>query len=169
MKALLGFALFAGLSAPAYLAQTGTVIFYSPSITWKSEAAVFAPKSTQPFGGWLSDGPQRLAHLTHGRFAAFHLKPGAHSFAITGPLGPGKSPLVLNVEDGGQHCVRLYAKVINLQVYGQWDSLIEEVPCERAQHEAAHLKPIEMKHVDAAVRSEIDPATTFPDPAQPPH
>jgi hypothetical protein len=169
MKALLGFALLAGLSAPACLAQSGTVVFYSPSATWKSEAAGFSPKSTQPGTGWLSDGPQRLTHLTHGRFAAFHLKPGAHSFTVVDPLGPGKKPLVLNIQEGGQYCVRFYAKVTNLQLYFRWDSFIEEVPCGSAQQETAHLKPIEMKHVDAAVRSEVDTATAFPDPALPPH
>ncbi len=39
---------------------------------------------------------------------------------------------------------------------------IEEVPCRQAQREAAHLKPIESKRVSTAVRSELDPATTFP-------
>ena len=67
MKTLLRFVLIAVLSAPCCLAQTGAVTFYSRSITAKSEAAVFLPKSEQPFGGlqggWVLDGAQRLARV----------------------------------------------------------------------------------------------------------
>jgi hypothetical protein len=69
---------------------------------------------------------------------------------------------VINVKEGGQYYVRLSAKMINLEVYAQWDNQTEEVPCQQAQREAAHLKPIETKRVDPAVRAELDPATTFP-------
>jgi hypothetical protein len=166
---LLRVALFATLSVASCLAQTGTVTFYSRGISAKSEAAVFLPKSEQPFGGWLFDGSQRLAQVRHGRFVTFHLNPGAHSFTVLGPPGPGKKPLVINVKDGGQYCVRLFAKMINLGVYGRWDSQIEEVPCQQAQRDAAHLKPIEIKQVDPAVRAELDPGTTFRGESQPQH
>jgi hypothetical protein len=64
---------------------------------------------------------------------------------------------VINVKDGGKcYCVRLFAKMINLGVYGQWDNQMEEVPCQQAQREAAHLKPVEVKQVDPAVRAEFD-------------
>ena len=42
------------------------------------------------------------------------------------------------------------------------NSQIEEVPCQQAQREAAHMKPIEIKRVDPSVRIELDPVTTFP-------
>jgi hypothetical protein len=54
-------------------------------------------------------------------------------------------------------------------VYGRWDSQIEEVPCQQAQRDAAHLKPIEIKQVDPAVRAELDPGTTFRGESQPQH
>lgn len=161
--------LFATFSAASCLAQTGTVIFYTPRISVKSEAAVFLPKSQQPFSGWVSNGPQRLAHFRPGRFATFHLNPGAYSFTVLDTPGPTKDALVINVKEGGRHCVRLFAKMINLGVYAQWDNQIEEVPCERAQREAAHLKPIELKRVDPAARAELDSATTFPIEIQPLH
>ena len=153
MKTLLRFVLIAALSAPCCLAQTGSVTFYSRSITTKSEAAVFLPKSEQPFGGlqggWVLDGQQRLARVRTGRFVTFHLSPGEHSFTGAGPTGFSQKPLVINVKDGGQYCVRLFAKMINLGVYGQWENQIEEVPCQLAQREAAHLKPVEVKQVCA--------------------
>jgi hypothetical protein len=162
--------LIAALSASCCLAQTGTVTFYSGGISAKSEAAVFLPKSQQPFDGWLSDGPQRLAHFHHGRFATFHLSPGAHSFTVLGFYGPGKTPLAINVNDGGQYCIRLSAKVINLiGVYTRWDDQIVEVPCQQAESEGAHLKPIEIKQVDPAARCELDPRTTFPSESQSRH
>jgi hypothetical protein len=99
MNTLLRVALIAALSATCCLAQTGTVAFFTPGISAKSEAAVFLPKSQQPFTG-------------------------------LGPTGPGKGPLVINVKDGGQYCVRLFAKMIDLGVYGQWDNPIEEIPCQ---------------------------------------
>jgi hypothetical protein len=97
MKILLRVALIATLSVASCLAQTGTVTFYSPGASLKSEAAVFLPKSQQPFGGlqggWLFDGPQRLARVRMGRFVTFHLNPGEHSFTDAGPTGPSKSLL----------------------------------------------------------------------------
>ncbi len=173
MKTFLRVALIATLSATCCLAQTGTITFYSQGISAKSEASVFLPKSEQPFGGlqggWLFDGPQRLARIRMGRFATFHLSPGEHSFTDAGPTGPSKKPLVIKIKDGGQYCVRLFARMINLEIYGQWDNQIEEVPCQRAQREAAHLKPIEIKRVDPAVRAELDSATTFPGEIQSQH
>jgi hypothetical protein len=131
------------------------------------------PKSEQPFGGlqggWVLDGTQRLARVRAGRFATFHFSPGEHSFTDAGPNGASKKPLVINVKDGGQYCVRLFAKMIDLGVYGQWENQIEEVPCQRAQREAAHLKPIETKRVEPAVRAEFDSQMTFPGEIQSQH
>jgi hypothetical protein len=159
--------LIAALSATCCVAQTGTVTFYSQGISMKSEAAVFLPKSEQPFGGlqggWLLDGPQRPVRIRVGRFVTFHLNSGEHSFTAVGPTGPSKKPLVIDVQGGGQYCycVRLFAKMINVGVYARWGNEIEEVPCQRAQREAAHLKPVDIKHVDPAVRAELDPAKKF--------
>lgn len=169
MNTLLRVALIATLSVTPCLAQTGTVTFYTPGNSAKSTAAGLLPRSQQPFTGWLFDGPQRLAHVRSGRFMTFHLDPGAHSFTVPWhSTRPGKEPLVINVQGGGQYCVRLYAKMTNFEVIPfQWlNSQIEEFPCQQAQREAAHMKPIEIKRVDPAVRAELDPATTFPSDSQ---
>lgn len=151
------------------LAQTGTVIFYTEAYSAKNAAAAMLPKSQQPFTGWLFDGPQRLAHVRPGRFMAFHLTAGAHSFTVPWHSSrPGKDTLVINVEDGDQYCVHLYAKMTNFEVI-PWESLnsqIEEVPCQLVRQNAAHLKPIEVKRVDPAVRSELDASTIFPSDSQ---
>ena len=161
-------ALIVAFSAICCVAQTGTITFYSPGASVKSVATEFLPKSEQPFGGlqggWLFDGPQRLARVRMGRFVTFHLSPGEHSFTDDGPTGPSEKPVVINVKDGGQYCVRLFARMV---LAGGWDNLIEEVPCQRAQREAAHLKPIDIKRVEPAVRTEFDPRTTFPGDSQP--
>ena len=154
--------LIAVMSCSCCVAQTGTVTFYSASISAKSEAAVFLPKSQQPFGGWLSDGPGRLARIQHGRFATFHLDEGPHSLTVLGPTGPGKQPLVLDVKNGGQYCVRLFAKMTNAGVYARWENQIEEVPCQQAEREAAHLKPIDRKQVEPSANSKFDAGPTFP-------
>lgn len=75
---------------------------------------------------------------------------------------------MINVKGGGQYCVRLYAKMTNLEVFPfQWlNSQIEELPCQQAQRDAAHMKPIDIKRVDPAVRAELDPTTTFPSDTQ---
>jgi len=76
---------------------------------------------------------------------------------------------VINVEVGDHYCVRLFAEFTNFEVipYGRLNSKIEEVPCQQAQREAMHLKPIDSKRIDPAVRAEVDPATTFPSDSQP--
>jgi len=165
MTAHLRFALAATLFAAPCLAQTATVTFYTPGNSAKSTAAGLLPRSTQPFTGWLFDGKQSLAHVRAGRFMSFRLKPGAHSFTVPWHSDkPGKEPLVINVEAGGQYCIRLSTKMTNPEVVPfEWlDSQIEEVPCGRAAQEAAGMKPIDIKRVDPAVRAELDSATTFP-------
>jgi hypothetical protein len=165
MNRLLRAALLAGLCVSPCLAQTGTVIFYSDAYNAKNTAAGLLPRSQQPFFGWLFDGPQPLAHVRPGRFLAFHLPAGDHSFTVPWTSKhPGKDTFVIHVEEGGQHCVRLYAKMTNYEVipWQTMDSKIEEVPCLVAQQKASRLKPIELKRVSPAVRSELDAATTFP-------
>jgi hypothetical protein len=164
MKTFLRLALGAILSVTPCLAQTGTVTFYTPANSVKSATAGLLPRSQQPFTGWLFDGPQRLAHVRSGRFITFHLAPGAHAFTVPWhSTRPGKDTLVINVEDGGQHCVRLSARMTNFELipYERLNSQIEEVPCQQAQNEAAHLKAIDIKRVDPAVRGELDSAATF--------
>jgi hypothetical protein len=163
--ALLRAALIATLSTTCCLAQTGTVTFYTPGNSVKSATAGLLPRSRQPFTGWLFDGPQRLAHVSPGRFMTFHLDPGAHSFTVPWhSTRPGKDRLLIHVEGGGQYCVRLYAKMTNFEVipYERLNSQIEQVSCEQARREAAQMKPIDIQRVDPAVRLELDPATTFP-------
>src|SRR5580704_13943639 len=117
MNLLFRLALIATFSAVCCPAQTATVTFYSQSFSVKSEAAAFLPKSEQPFGGlqggWVLDGPQRLARVRAGRFVTFHLNPGEHSFTDEGPTGPSQKALAINIKDGGQYCVRLFAKMVN--------------------------------------------------------
>jgi hypothetical protein len=171
MKLTLRIALIAALFTTCCLAQTGTVTFYSANVSAKSEGQILLPKSEQPFGGlqggWIFDGSQRLARVRIGRFVTFHLSPGEHAFTDLGPTGPSKKALTINVKDGGQYCVRLFAKMINAWVYTRWDNKLEEVPCQQAEREAADLKPIEVKQVDPAVRPELDTRTTFPIESQP--
>ena len=81
---------------------------------------------------------------------------------------PGKEPLVINVEGGGRYCVRLYTKMTNFEVipYEHLNSQIEEVSCQLAQSETAHMSPIEIKRVDPAVRAEFAPTATFPNESE---
>lgn len=163
--ALLRAALITTLSTTCCLAQTGTVTFYTPGNSAKSVTGSLLPRSQQPFTGWLFDGPQRLAHVQPGRFITFHLNPGTHTFTVPYHSDrPGKDSLVINVGSGSQYCVRLYAKMTNFELipYERINSQIGEVSCQHAQSEAAHMKPIEIKRVDPAVRAELDPATSFP-------
>jgi hypothetical protein len=146
------------------------VTFYTPGNSAKSLASSVLPRSEQPFTGWLFDGPQRLAHVRPGRFMTFHLTPGTHSFTVPWhSTRPGKEPLVIDVKAGDQYCLRLSAKMTNFEVIPfQWfDSQIVEVPCQQAQAEAVHMKPIETKRLDPAVRAELDPTTTFPSDNRP--
>jgi hypothetical protein len=170
MTSPLRYALVAVFSVTCCAAQTATVTFYSPGASVKNVATEFLPKSEQPFGGlqggWIFDGPQRLARVRMGRFVTFHLIPGEHYFTDAGPTGPSKKPLVINAEDGGQYCVRLFAKMINLGIYGKWENEIEEVPCQQAQRETARLKPVEIKRVAPAVSAEFDSKSTFPGDVQ---
>ena len=91
MTALFRIALIAKLSATRCLAQTGNVTSYSQGISVKNFGAEFLPKSQQPFGGlqggWIFDGPLRLARVRAGRFVTFHRSPGEHSFTDAGPTG----------------------------------------------------------------------------------
>jgi len=173
MNTLLRVALIAAISVAPCLGQNGTVIFYTPGESVKSvTAGLLLPKSHQPFTGWLFDGPHQLAHVRPGRFMIFHLNPGAHSFTVPWHSNrPGKEPLVISLEAGGQHCIRVYAKMTNYEVIPfEWHtSHIEEVPCQQAQGEAANLKPIELRRVHPAARAELDPATVFPAESQSQH
>jgi hypothetical protein len=168
MNRLLRVVLLAGLCVSPAVAQTGTVIFYSDAYNAKNTAAGLLPRSEQPYFGWLFDGPQRLAHVQPGRYLAFHLTAGEHSFTVPWhSKHPGKETLVIPVEAGGEYCVRLYTKMTDVFPVWQWlDSQMEEVPCQVAQQKGAHLKPIDIKRVDPAVRSELDAATTFPGSSQ---
>lgn len=173
MVTFLRLALIAMLLPVAHcLAQTSTVTFYTPSNTVKSTAAGLLPRSRQPFTGWLFDGPQPLAHFRPGRFITLHLAPGVHSITVPWhSTRPGKEPLVLKLESGGQYCFRLDATMTNLELipYDRLNSQMEEVPCRQAQSEIAHMKALEIKRVDPAVRAELDPATSFSIKSQPQH
>lgn len=172
MTTLIRLAFFAALSAVPGLAQTGTVTFYTPGNTFRSATAGFLPRSRQPFTGWIFDGSQRLVHVRPGRFMAFDLRPGEHSFTVPWhETQPGKNTLVIDVEADHKYCVALYATVTNFELvpYERFHSHMEEVPCRQALQESPYLGPIELKRVDPAVRNELDPSTIFPgtSPSQP--
>lgn len=167
MRRMRHLALAALIAAPC-LAQTGSVTFYSNALTAKEVVKLtLVPVGEQPFTGWLFDGPQRLAQARAGRFMTFHLAAGTHSFTVPwNSKGPGKKPvLTLNVEEGGNYCIRLSAKYVTgapVLPVGWADSRIQQVPCQRAFQEARTAKPLESKRVDPAVRANFDPAATFP-------
>ncbi len=95
----------------------------------------------------------------------FNLNPGVHSFTVPWhSSGPGKDTLMINVESGSQHCVRLYARMTNFELipYARLNSQMEETSCQQVQREAEHMKPIEIKRVDPAARAEFNPTTVFP-------
>ncbi|HTZ56946.1 MAG TPA: hypothetical protein VMB49_02565 [Acidobacteriaceae bacterium] len=172
MKTLVRVALIATLSVVFCLAQTGSVTFYTPANSVKSGVAGLVPKSQQPFTGWLFDGTQRLGHISPGRFMTLHFDPGAHSFTVAYHSSrAGKEPLVINVENARQYCVRLYAVMTNFELipYERLNSQIEEIPCQQAKREAVGMKAIDIKRVDPAVRGEIDPTATFPSESQSQH
>jgi hypothetical protein len=165
MKAIFRIALMASLCGAPCFAQTGTIICYTSGNSVKGAAAALLPKSEQPYTGWLFDGTQRLAHMRPGRFITFHFKPGEH--VVTVPWhanGPGKDRLAVNLEDGGQHCIRLSADVTNYELVplATKNSQMNEVSCEQARREVAHMKPIDIDRVDPAVRSEFDSNPVFP-------
>lgn len=124
------------------------------------------PAGEMPFSGWLFDGPQRLAHVRPGHFMTFHFAPGSHSFSVPWKSkAPDKTALVLNVEEGGQYCVRLSAKYVSggvLLPVGWANSRIEQVSCKQGFQEAGTSKPLDSKRVDSGALGELDPSPTFP-------
>jgi hypothetical protein len=165
IRGLLCAAMLSAFSCAPCMAQTGTVTFYTPGNNAKSTAAGLLPRSRQPFTGWLFDGSQRLAHVQAGRVITLHLTPGAHSFTVHwSPKHAGKKSLALTIESDSHHCIKLYAIMTNFEVipFQRVNSQMEEVPCEQAAAEAAHLKPIDLKRVDPSVQSEVDSGPAFP-------
>ena len=154
------------LAVPCF-AQTGTVMFYSISLsTLKQVKVATTPIGTVPFTGWLFDGSQRLAHASAGRFMTFHLAAGQHSFTVPySSCGPGKTALLLQIESGGHYCVRLSASDVNPIVVpiAYVDSKIEQVPCGQASQEAKKYKRIDVKRVDVTARNMLDASPTFPE------
>lgn len=148
-------------------AQTGTVTFYSiqPGVG-QQIADELVPFGKAPFAGLLYDGNQRMAHARGGRFMTFRLPVGEHQFSASyHSLAPGDPAAHLNVEDGGHYCVRLSANyksgsiVLPLAVL---HSVIEQVPCDQASKEAGTFKPLELKRIDAGVRTKLVSSQTFP-------
>lgn len=150
------------------IAQTGTVTFYSIGLSTKQVVKdTVVPVGTMPFTGWLFDSDQRLAHVQVGRFMSFHLATGEHQFTVPYHSDrPGKkSVLHLKVEPGGHYCVRLYAKYVSaslLAPVAYVDSQIEQVSCQQAVKEAGSYNPIDLKRVDAAVRTKLEDSPSFP-------
>jgi hypothetical protein len=149
-------------------AQTGSVTFYSilPSVG-QQVADEVVPSGPVSFVGLLYDGNERMAHTRGGRFVTFLLPVGEHQlFASYHHLSPGDPSVYLNVEDGGHYCVRLSAKyksgsiVLPLAIF---HGVIEQVPCDKASKEAHTYKPLELKRIDAAVRTELASSQTFPE------
>jgi hypothetical protein len=148
-------------------AQTGTVTFYSiqPSLGHQLADEVI-PSGKAPFVGLLYDGNQRLAHATGGRFMTFLFPVGDHQFSASyRHLSPGDPSAHLNIEAGGLYCVRLSATyksgsiVLPLAVF---HGVIEQVPCDKASKEAGTYKPLQLKRIDSAVRTELVSSQAFP-------
>jgi hypothetical protein len=149
------------------LAQTGTVTFYSIGLSAKQQLkSTIVPVGTAPFTGWLFDGNQRMAHAQRESFMTFHLAAGEHQFTVPyDSKDPGKTALHLKVEDGSHYCIRLSAKYKSgspLLPIAFLDSQIEQVPCQQALKEAGGYKPIDVKRVESAVRTELDSSPSFP-------
>lgn len=149
------------------VAQSGTVTFYSIRLSAKQQiGAVVIPVGKVPFTGWLFDGDQRMAHVQGGRFLSFRLAAREHQFAVPYHADrPGKTALRLRVEPDGHYCVRLYAKYVSASVLSPLmyvDSQIEQVSCKQAQEEAGSFKPIDLKRVEPAIRTELEGSLAFP-------
>jgi len=96
----------------------------------------------------------------------FLLPVGEHQFSASyHHFSPGDPSAHLNIEDGGHYCVRLSAKyksgliVLPLAIF---HGVIEQVPCDKASKEAGTYKPLELKRIDAAVRTKSVSSQTFP-------
>jgi hypothetical protein len=153
--------------SPGSKIKTGTVTFYSIQHGAGQQITdAVVPFGKAPFNGLLYDGGQRIAHLQGGRFLTFLIPTGEHQFSASyHSLDPGDPALHLEVEDGGNYCVRLSASyrsgsiVVPLAVV---HSVIEHVPCGQALKEAGSYKPLELKRIDAAVRTKLVSSRTFP-------
>jgi hypothetical protein len=148
-------------------AQTGTVSFYSIQPGAGQQIVdELIPFGKAPFAGLLYDDNQRMAHARGERFMTFRLLVGEHQLSASyHSLAPGDPAVHLKVEDGGHYCVRLSANyrsgsiVIPLAVL---HSVIEQVPCDQASKEAWRYKPLELKRIDANVRTKLVSSQTFP-------
>lgn len=165
MSRLLTLVLIA-VAAPC-IAQTGTVTFYSIRLSAKQQVEdIVIPVGTVPFTGWFFDGDQRIAHVQGGHFLSFRLAAGEHQFTVPYHSNrPGKTVLHLKVESEGHYCIRLYAKYVSATVLFPVmyvDSQIEQVSCQQAVKEAGSYKPIDLKRVDPAMRTELEGSPSFP-------
>ncbi|HEX3437972.1 MAG TPA: hypothetical protein VHT24_14480 [Pseudacidobacterium sp.] len=148
-------------------AQTGTVTFYSIEAGAAQQyAGALVPFGKAPFTGFLYDGSQQMAHARGGRFVTFRLLAGEHQFSASyRSLDPGDPSVHLNVEDGGQYCVRLSANyksgsiVMPIAVV---HSAVQQVPCDQALKEAGRYKQLELKRIDAPARIRLVSSQTFP-------
>jgi hypothetical protein len=153
-------------------AQTGTVTFYSIDLSAKQQVKVaLSPVGTVAFTGWLFDSDKRLVHATRGRFMRFAFSAGPHEFTVPYKAkGPGNKAcqpmdcLHLDIESGGNYCVRLSAKDVNAIIvpFGLVDSTIELVSCQAAFQEAGKYKRVDVKRVEPAARSALDASPDFP-------
>ena len=152
---------------PSSEIKTGTVTFYSIQLGAGQQIAdAVVPFGKAPFTGLLYDGGQRVAHLQGGRFLTFLLPAGEHQFSASyHSLDTGDPALHLKVEDGGYYCVRLSASYRSGSVFvplAVVHSVIGQVPCYQALKEAGSYKPLELKRIDAAVRTKLVSSRTFP-------
>jgi hypothetical protein len=152
------------------LAQNATVTFYSPGSAAKSVLKEsFTFKGDAAFIGSIFDGDRKLAGITPNTFVTFLLPAGPHAFFAHSctalhsfPDHPDpSSQSQMTLTNGEHYCVRVseeYKSALTVAI----KSKLESVPCDQANNEAPHAKPVAMKHVEKDMQSLLDKSTSFP-------
>jgi hypothetical protein len=153
------------------LAQNATVTFYSPGSAAKSVLKEsFTFKGDAAFIGSIFDGDHKLVGITPNSFVTFPLAAGPHSFSAHScsalhsfPDHPDpSSQFPMTLTNGEHYCIRVseeYKSALTVAI----KSKLESVPCDQANKEAPHAKPVAMKHVEKDMRLLLDKSTSFPD------
>jgi hypothetical protein len=162
--------LFAMVIAMPTLAQNATVTFYSPGSAAKSVLKEsFTFKGDAAFIGSIFNGDHKLAGITPNTFVTFLLPAGPHSFSAHScsalhsfPDHPDPSShFPMTLTNGEHYCIRVsaeYKSALTVAI----KSKLESVPCDQANKEAPHAKPVAMNHVEKDMHSLLDQSASFP-------
>jgi hypothetical protein len=159
------------------LAQNATVTFYSPGSARNSALKeLFTFKGDAAFMGSIFDGDHKLAGVTPNTFVTFHFPAGLHSFSGNSysslhsfPNHPDpSSQFQMTLANGEHYCIRVSAEYKSSTVavpvgFIAIKSNLESVPCDQANKEAPHAKPVSMKRVEKDMQFLLDKSTSFPD------